>query len=89
MSDSKPTTGSPKKQQLSTEDLEAMKVKRVAFMKAQMESLQLEADYTRLCAEISENVYKDQVYKVKHAEMVIGNKPTPAPDAKPDKKTPQ
>ena len=60
---------------LSTDELKALKKQRVDFMRDALEDLRIQDEYTRLKANISENSLRDYMSKVK---LINLNQPRPA-----------
>ncbi len=66
----KPTDSLDKK--YSKEELKKMRDENTAFLQDQIEHLEVQATYSKLKAEIAENTYKERVYKIKFAELELG-----------------
>ena len=58
----------------SKEKLKKMRDENTAFLKDQIEHLEIQAQYSKLKADIAENTYRERVYKVKFAEMEMAKK---------------
>lgn len=58
----------------SKEELKKMRDENTAFLKDQIEHLEVQAQYSKLKADIAENTYRERVYKVKFAEMEMAEK---------------
>ena len=66
----------------SKEKLKKMRDENTAFLKDQIEHLKIQAQYSKLKADIAENTYKERVYKVKFAEMEMAKKDQKEPPKK-------
>lgn len=59
---------------LSAEQLEDLKSKQRSIMKEQIPYLEVEEKYTNLKAKTAENRYMELAFKVKYAQMKMGDK---------------
>ena len=85
MADLKPTEKAAEQGPTFTkEELEEMRKNRISFMKEQIESLEVESNYSKLRADISENTYREHLYKVKLAQLKA-----PPPEEKTSEEQPE
>lgn len=75
----KPTNSLDEK---SKDELKKMRDENTAFLKDQIEHLEVQAQYSKLKADIAENTYRERVYKVKFAEMEMAKKEQKEPPKK-------
>lgn len=75
----KPTNSLDEK---SKDELKKMRDENTAFLKDQIEHLEVQAQYSKLKADIAENTYRERVYKVKFAEMEMAKKDQKEPPKK-------
>lgn len=59
----------PAVEELTQNQINELREKQLVFMKDQIEYLNIQSQYTKLKAEISENVFNEFLYKVKVAQL--------------------
>jgi len=69
---------------LSTDEIKALKKKRVSFMSESLKDLRIQDEYSRLKANISENTLRDTMAKMKLATLKA-----PAPKEEEGEKVPE
>jgi hypothetical protein len=70
-----------KTKEFSEEELKIFRQTQIDFMKNQIKDLEIQEQYTKLKAQISENVFNEHVYKIKLAQLKAPN-PVPPSDEK-------
>jgi len=78
MSEEKTNTKKP----LSSDELKALKKKQISFMKDQLEYLRVESEFTELNANIASNRMREQMAKIKMAEMKAPQQKEPSKPSK-------
>lgn len=71
---------SDEKKKLSKQQLEKLRDQKMKFYEEQLPALRVEAEYHQLTAQIHEGMYRTQLAKVKHAELMSEVKQTPSKD---------
>jgi len=54
---------------LSVDELKELKKERIEFMKTQIKDLKIQSEYSRLRADIAENMLREEMSKIKHASL--------------------